>query len=155
MPSICLLMSSNHEPMWCSCRRAHADPTSSHVRHKAPTMMVAVFSFSVLGRAMLNRRSHSSCTVSSKEGGTALASDVLLSSAGGGGLTVGAIHLGSLEQHTTFEAELVSNLLGLWLAGREPDADSASLKADSQVAIQALHTHKPGPGSYLLDEYMS
>ena len=71
-----------------------------------------------------------------------------------GGSVIGTLryHLGLLEQHTTFEAKLVGILLGLWLVGREPDADSASLKADSQAAIQALHTHKPGPGSYLLDE---
>ena len=71
-----------------------------------------------------------------------------------GGSIMGTLryHLGSLEQHTTFETKLVGILLGLWLVGREPDADSASLKADSQAAIQALHTHKLGPGSYLLDE---
>ena len=61
-------------------------------------------------------------------------------------------HLGSLEQHTTFEAELVGILLGLWLVGHKPDADSVLVKANSQVAIQALNTHKPGPGGYLLDE---
>ena len=71
-----------------------------------------------------------------------------------GGSVIGNLHyhLGLLEQHTTFEAELVGILFGLWLVGRELDADSASLKADSQAAIQALHTHKPGPGGYLLDE---
>ena len=61
-------------------------------------------------------------------------------------------HLGLLEQHTTFEAKLVGILLGLWLVSHELDADSASVKADSQAAIQALSTHKPGPGGYLLDE---
>ena len=61
-------------------------------------------------------------------------------------------HLGLLEQHTTFEAELVGILLGLWLVGQEPDAGSASVNANSQAAIQALNTHKPGPGGYLLDE---
>ena len=71
-----------------------------------------------------------------------------------GGNVIGTLHyhLGSLEQHTTLEAKLVGILLGLWLVGREPDADSASLKADSQVAIQVLYTHKPGPGGYLLDK---
>ena len=61
-------------------------------------------------------------------------------------------HLGSLEQYTTYEAELVGILLGLWLIRREPDTDSASLKADSQVAIQALNTHTPRPGGHLLNE---
>ena len=61
-------------------------------------------------------------------------------------------HLGSLEQHTTYEAELVGILLGLWLIRREPDVDSASLKADSQAAIKALNTHTPRPGGHLLNE---
>ena len=34
----------------------------------------------------------------------------------------------------------------------ELDADSVSLKANSQVAILALHTHRLGPGSHILDE---
>ena len=45
-------------------------------------------------------------------------------------------HLGSLEQHTTFEAELLGILLGCWLVSREPDVDSVSLKVDSQAAIE-------------------
>ena len=61
-------------------------------------------------------------------------------------------HLGSLEQHITYKAELVGILLGLWLIRREPDVDLASLKADSQAAIQALNTHTPRPGSHLLNE---
>ena len=61
-------------------------------------------------------------------------------------------YLGSLEQHTTFEAELIGILLGLWLLHREPDADSVSPKANSQVAIQALNMHRLGPGSHILDE---
>ena len=63
-------------------------------------------------------------------------------------------HLGSLEHHTTFEAELLGILLGLWLVNREPDADSASLKVDSQAAIQALNTHRLGLGGYLLTEIL-
>ena len=61
-------------------------------------------------------------------------------------------HLGSLEHHTTFEAELLGILLSLWLVGRELDADLVSIKVDSQAAIQALNTHRPGLGGYLLDE---
>ena len=52
-------------------------------------------------------------------------------------------HLGSLEHHTIFEAELLGILLGLWLVNREPDADSVSLKVDSQAAIQALRLEHP------------
>ena len=63
-------------------------------------------------------------------------------------------HLGSLEHHTTFEAELLGILLSLWLVNREPDADSASLKVDSQAAIQALNTRRLGPGRYLLTEIL-
>ena len=40
----------------------------------------------------------------------------------------------------------------LSVALTEPDADSVSLKADSQVAILALHMHRPGPGGHILDE---
>ena len=61
-------------------------------------------------------------------------------------------HLGSLEHHTTFEAKLLGILLGLWLVNREPDTDSVPLKVDSQAAIQALNTHRLGPGGYLSDE---
>ena len=69
-----------------------------------------------------------------------------------GDTMIGALryHLGSLEQHTTFEAELIGILLGLWMLRRELDADSASLKADSQAAILALRTHRPGPGGHIL-----
>ena len=61
-------------------------------------------------------------------------------------------HLGLLEQHTTFEAELIGILLGLWLIRQELDADLESLKADSQVAIQALNMHRAGLGSHILDK---
>ena len=60
--------------------------------------------------------------------------------------------LGPLEYHTMYEAELVGILLGVWLAQQALDADLASIKADSQAAIQALCAHKKGPGSHLLDE---
>ena len=60
--------------------------------------------------------------------------------------------LGPLERHTTYEAELVGLLLGLWLIRQEPKAGSASIRSDSQVAILALRAHMMGPGSYLLDE---
>ena len=63
-------------------------------------------------------------------------------------------HLGSLEHHTTFEAKLLGILLGLWLVNWEPDADSASLKVDSQAAIQALNTRRLGPGGYLLTKIL-
>ena len=57
-----------------------------------------------------------------------------------------------MEQHTTFEAQLIGILLGLWMLRQEPDADSVSLKADSQAAILALHAHRLGPGGHRLDE---
>ena len=60
--------------------------------------------------------------------------------------------LGSLEWHTTYEVELVGLLLGLWLIRQEPEAGSASIKADSQAAILALCAHRTGLGSYLLDK---
>ena len=71
-----------------------------------------------------------------------------------GGEVTKALHyqLGPPEYHTMYEAKLVGILLGVWLAQQALDADSASIKADSQAAIQALCAHKKGPGSYLLDE---
>ena len=60
--------------------------------------------------------------------------------------------LGLLKWHTTYKAELVGLLLGLWLIRQEPKAGLASIKADSQVAILALCAHRMRPGSYLLDE---
>ena len=60
--------------------------------------------------------------------------------------------LGPLEHHTMYEAELIGIMLGVWITLQTPDADSASIKADSQATIQALHAHKKGLGSYLLDK---
>ena len=60
--------------------------------------------------------------------------------------------MGSLEWHTTYEAELTGILLGMWMVGQEPDASTASIKADSQAAVLSLHCHRARPGSYLLDE---
>ena len=70
------------------------------------------------------------------------------------GAVVKALHyqLGPLEQHTTYEVELVGMLLGMWMVGHSTEVSTASIKADSQAAIQALCAHRAGPGSYLLDE---
>ena len=38
------------------------------------------------------------------------------------------------------------------MVGKEPDTSTASIKADSQAAVLSLHSHRAGPGSYLLDE---
>ena len=71
-----------------------------------------------------------------------------------GGTVVKALRyqLGSLERHTTYEVELTGILLGMWMVGQEPEASTASIKADSQAAALSLHSHRAGPGSYLLDE---
>ena len=70
------------------------------------------------------------------------------------GAAVKALHyqLGLLEWHTTYEAELVGMLLDMWMVGHKTEVSIASIKADSQAAIQVLHAHRAGPGSYLLDE---
>ena len=60
--------------------------------------------------------------------------------------------LGSLEWHTTYKAELTYILLGMWMVGQEPDTSTASIKVDSQAAVLSLHSHRAGPGSYLLDK---
>ena len=49
--------------------------------------------------------------------------------------------LGPLEWHTTYEAELVGMLLGVWMVRHETEVGMASIKADSQAAIQALRAH--------------
>ena len=89
-------------------------------------------------------------TDGSGQDGTAGAAAILFK--GGEAMKILHYQLGSLEHHTTYEAELIGILLGVWIAQQSADAGSVSIKADSQAAIQAIRAHKQGPGSYLLDE---
>ena len=64
--------------------------------------------------------------------------------------------LGPLEWHTTYEVELVGMLLGVWMVSHETEVSTASIKADSQAAIQALHAHRAGrQGVTCLTKYAS
>ena len=52
-------------------------------------------------------------------------------------------HLGSLEDHTTFEVEAVSLSLALHLLSFKRDIHSTTIMLDNQVVIQSLEHHKP------------
>ncbi|PPQ85868.1 hypothetical protein CVT24_006388, partial [Panaeolus cyanescens] len=67
------------------------------------------------------------------------------------------IHLGSIQQHSTYEAELVGILLAIWLLiteagyvlGRRP----ISIYTDNQSAINAITSSTRGPADYIKDEF--
>ena len=63
-------------------------------------------------------------------------------------------HLGSLDEHTTFEAEAVGLVLGAHLLSAEPHRSTVTIGMDSQAALLALDIHKPGPGQQLIDEFL-
>lgn len=60
------------------------------------------------------------------------------------------LHLGSPEQHTTFEAEAVGAHLGLHLIAEE-EARSARMGIDNTGVIKASRQYKPRSGHYLVD----
>ena len=60
------------------------------------------------------------------------------------------LHLGSENERTVFEAELVGTLLALDIILAEPRLTSATILLDNQSAIKALHTNKPQPGQQLV-----
>ena len=62
------------------------------------------------------------------------------------------LHLGSLEEHTTFEAEVVGLSLALHLLSLKRDACSTTILLDNQAVIQSLEHCKPRSVQYLLDE---
>ena len=69
------------------------------------------------------------------------------------GLEVRSVHyqLGSLTQHTTYEAEVIGVLLALELLCQEQRAHMASIKLDNQAVIQALGTRSTKPAQSLLN----
>ena len=58
-------------------------------------------------------------------------------------------HLGTTEQHTVFEAELVGLILGLQLIKTEKTRTSYALGADNQAALTAVATPSNRSGHYL------
>ena len=69
----------------------------------------------------------------------------------GQNLKVLKLHLGTLEEHTTYEAEAAGLSLALHLLSMERDAHSAMVMLDNQSVIQSLRYCKSGttiPGEW-------
>ncbi|PPQ73739.1 hypothetical protein CVT24_006959, partial [Panaeolus cyanescens] len=66
------------------------------------------------------------------------------------------IHLGTIGQHSTYEAELVGILLAIWLliteAGHVLGRRPISIYTDNQSAIGAITSASRGPAEYIKDE---
>ena len=63
--------------------------------------------------------------------------------------------LGTLEEHTTYEAEGVGVLLALKLLQRERGIKSASIRLDNQGILQSLAYIRSKPGQYILKQIPS
>jgi len=61
------------------------------------------------------------------------------------------VHLGSDEEHTVFEGELVGLLLATELIIEERGVRTATIGADNQAAIQAMKSSTGAPGYHLVD----
>jgi ribonuclease HI len=59
-------------------------------------------------------------------------------------------HLGTLEEHTVFESEVVGAILALDIIKGTPHLTDVDIFTDCQPAIIALAAPKPQPGQYLL-----
>jgi ribonuclease HI len=64
-------------------------------------------------------------------------------------------HLGTTEQHTVFEAELVGLLLGLHLIKTEKSRTSYALGVDNQAVLSAVATPGNRSGHYLADMFLN
>lgn len=62
--------------------------------------------------------------------------------------------LGSIDQHTVYEGELVSLGLGAELLQKETRITTVSLYSDNQAGIQAIGSFKSSPGHYLIDAFL-
>jgi ribonuclease HI len=60
------------------------------------------------------------------------------------------VYLGTMEEHTVFEAELIGLILGLDLIRSVPRLCSATILIDNQAAIRAVARPRPQPGQYLV-----
>ena len=61
-------------------------------------------------------------------------------------------HLGTLAEHTTYEAEAIGVLLGLKLLQRMKDVKKATIFLDNQGVIQAIARHQPKSAQYILGQ---
>ncbi|OBZ72553.1 hypothetical protein A0H81_08075, partial [Grifola frondosa] len=66
------------------------------------------------------------------------------------GYKVLCFHLGSSDDHTIYQAEVVE-LLGAELLKEERTVEDASIVADNKSSIQATKLRRPTPGHHLLD----
>ena len=60
--------------------------------------------------------------------------------------------LGSMEDHTVFEAEVVGLLLGLHMVMFEREGRKAIIQIDNQVVLGAIVCCKPSSVQYIIDE---
>ncbi|OBZ69518.1 hypothetical protein A0H81_10498 [Grifola frondosa] len=70
---------------------------------------------------------------------------------GNPGYKVLRFHLGSSDDHSVYEAEVVGLLLGTELLKTERSLEGASIAADNKSSIQATKLRRPAPAHYLLD----
>ena len=63
-------------------------------------------------------------------------------------------HLGSLMEHTMFEAEAVGLLLALHMLKYEHDIPWAIIRLDNQAVLGALPIHKPSPAQTIIDKIL-
>jgi ribonuclease HI len=63
-----------------------------------------------------------------------------------------SVKLGSTAEYTVYEAEVVSILLVLPIAGQLVDSDLVLIGVDNQVAIKAVQGMESTPVHFLLDE---
>ena len=57
-------------------------------------------------------------------------------------------HLGTLDQHTNYEAEAVGLLLAMWMVGRL----NVSIYTNSQALVKAINKREPQAGQHLILE---
>jgi ribonuclease HI len=71
---------------------------------------------------------------------------------GSGGPRILRFHLGTLMEHTTFEAEAIGLQLALHMLKFERNAKKATVWLDNQAVIQSISNRKPKPAQYLINK---
>jgi len=59
-----------------------------------------------------------------------------------------------LDKHTTYEAEAIGVLLGIYMLRFEKEIGEVRLVLDNQAVIVALDSSKSGPAQYLTDKIL-